>query len=128
MSISDFAPWPDTETGTADQLARAHAAQVLWSYGVGEASHARPMHEFKAAMVAISNSYTTARLLRELIAVDPKRADAVTRELLEAYEMAPTPLWEAQEWLSEYGLDPEAIKAAGAKAAIADHVRKAANS
>ena len=119
--ITDFTPWPDSETGTADQLARAYATQVLWSHGVAEASHHWPTHEFKAAAVSMVNSYTIARLLRELALVDPDRADTVTRELLEAYILAPTPLWEAQAWLREYGLDPEAVKEAGAETARERH-------
>lgn len=125
-SIHEFTPWPDSETGTADQLARAHSVQVLWSHGVVEASHTRPTHEFQSAINTLVNSYTVARLLRELALVDPDRANTVTRELLEAYDLAPAPLWEAQAWLAEYGLDPIEVKEAGTKAAREEHDRKPA--
>lgn len=133
MSITDtFAPYPrDEDDVTAATLARhmAVAAQVAHSQifpsmyardaaeGPGRADKDSPTAKLTAevhhlTLVNAINEYAIVHLLRALVEHAPQQADAVAKDLWNAWEDGGATgewLW---EWLTEYGIDPEAINAA----------------
>lgn len=109
-TVKQVAPYPTTAdevtaTGLARHLtAAAHSRQPLLfdperSWAFNEA--------FGSAYVA---EYATAALLRALVAVDQQRADEVARDVWESWEDGGDVGEHLREWLTEYGIDPDALE------------------
>lgn len=133
MSITEkFAPYPrDEDDVTAVSLARhmAVGAQVAHSRifpsiyardaaeGPGGAEKDSPAAKQAAelhhlTLVNAINEFAIVRLLRALVEHAPEQADVVAKDLWSAWEDGgATGEW-IWEWLTEYGIDPEAINAA----------------
>lgn len=109
--VDQAAPYPREEKDvTADALARHLAAAA-------QAAHARAMDPSMdeptiAATYRMVDLFGLVRLLRALIEHAPAEADAVALDLWGAWEDGSSLAEWLYEWLTEYGIDGEAIRAA----------------
>lgn len=139
MTTTDLAPWPTRpEDATADRLARHYttAAQRSWQR-IDNAMHRRDAAEgpgrvnkdtpeaktanklFAHEMTDTVNKYTIAFLLRALQEHASEHADQVALDLCESLEAGSHVTFDLYEWLTEYGINPDAAKSADSAEAVA---------
>lgn len=131
-TVEKFAPYPrDEDAVTADRLARhmAVAAQLTNSQiftsmhardaaeGTDRAEKDSPLAKLTAevhhlTLVNAINEYAIVHLLRALIEHAPGQADEVAKDLWGVWEDGGAVGEWIWEWLTGYGIDPEAVRKA----------------
>lgn len=109
--LNNLAPYPRTEdAATAEAMAKSLAVRTQANFV--RALDLPPGHpDERAAFNALVSNFAIVYLLRALAEHAPERADEAARGLWSEWEAGDGIGEWAWEWLTEWGIDPEQVRA-----------------